>query len=275
MKRICFTGLTVALTCAAISSAMSAFPVTPASALCLKVIPGEVSSWEKRTFRFCNRAVLGTGGFTKVTGGGFLVAAGVVCYKVQQAVERSGWEDKECTKAKVGTGLFIKVVGGGKGEEEEGEETLGVRLLAEESYPVTFKSTSGATTFETAVKKTSITCTADTGSGEFENAVGGTISIDFTGCKSSGAACSSENASGEKDAKETILEASAKLSVVTILNAKKELVGGVATRWPTGTKVTCGLIKVQLRGSAVGLVSPINKETETATLDPTAWYYHR
>jgi len=146
-----------------------------------------------------------------------------------------------------------------------------IKVLPGETFPVTFKLTSGETKIETAgAKKAAITCTADTGTGEFENGGSGTETISYTGCKSSGAGCRSENAKGEKAAVETILATGAKLSVVNLKNAKKELEGGVVTTLPEAVKVVCGVIKVELRGSVLGLITPINKEvltTETAKLE--------
>jgi hypothetical protein len=144
-----------------------------------------------------------------------------------------------------------------------------IKSLAEETFPVTFTVTSGESKVET-VGKSAIVCTADTGSGEFENGASGTITVDFTGCKKEKVTCSSENAKGEKDPKETILEVNAQLSVVNLLNSKKELDGGVVQTLTEPMKVSCGGVKVELRGSVLGLVTPINKEiatTETAKVE--------
>ncbi|MFI4990797.1 MAG: S1 family peptidase [Solirubrobacterales bacterium] len=144
-----------------------------------------------------------------------------------------------------------------------------IKALPGEAFPVTFKVTSGETKIET-VGKSSIICTADEGSGEFGNGASGTISVDFTGCKTGKVACRSETAKGEKDPVETILEVNAKLSVINILNAKKELEGGVVKTLAEPIKVLCGAVKVEVRGSVVGLVTPINKEvltTETAKIE--------
>ncbi len=144
-----------------------------------------------------------------------------------------------------------------------------IKALSEETFPITFTFTSGETKFET-VGKLSVLCTADKGSGELENGASGTIMITLTGCKSAGIGCRSENAKGEKDAVETILETGAQLNVVNLLNTKKELAGGIVTTLPEPVKLLCGVVKGELRGSVLGLVTPINKEiltTETAKLE--------
>jgi hypothetical protein len=138
-----------------------------------------------------------------------------------------------------------------------------IKVLPGDTFPVTVEMKSGEAKFET-LAKTSMTCTSDVASGEFENGGAGVATITYTGCKSSGVGCRSENAKGEKDAVETILVTKAKLSVVNLKNTKKELAGGIVTTLPETIKALCGLVKDELRGSVLGLITPINKEVLTS-----------
>jgi hypothetical protein len=144
-----------------------------------------------------------------------------------------------------------------------------IKVLPGETFPLTVEMTSGETKFET-VGKASITCTADNGLGTLENGAAGTATFTFTGCKKEKVACRSENAKAEKDAVETILAPGTKLNVVNIKNAAKELEGGIVTTLVEPVKILCAVVKAELRGSVVGLVTPINKEvltTESAKVE--------
>ncbi len=141
-----------------------------------------------------------------------------------------------------------------------------IKALPGETFPITFKSTNVEAKVET-VGKRSILCKEGTSTGEFTSGGAGTASINLKGCRSGEVGCRSENPKGEKDAVETILETGVKLGVVSILNSKKELEGGVTASLPEAVKMLCGAVKAEIRGSSVGLFTPINKEvltTETA-----------
>jgi hypothetical protein len=95
-----------------IVSTGSATYAASASATCAKVIPGEVSSWNKKTFLLgCRERVNSTGKFTKIQGVGTEVGSGtgIVCYKVGSVGEESMWSDTGCTTLKIGKGEYIKV----------------------------------------------------------------------------------------------------------------------------------------------------------------------
>jgi hypothetical protein len=137
-----------------------------------------------------------------------------------------------------------------------------IKALPGDTFPVTFTSTSAEARIET-VGKQSILCKENTTTGEFANGGSGTSTINLKGCKLGAVGCRSEDVKGEKDAVETILETSVKLSVVNILSSKKELEGGIASALPEAVKLLCGVVKAEIRGSSVGLATPINKEVLT------------
>ncbi len=137
-----------------------------------------------------------------------------------------------------------------------------IKTLPGESLPITFKATSAETKIE-AVGKLSILCKEASTTGEFTNGNTGTETVSLKGCKNGEVGCRSENAKGEKDAVETILETGVKLSVINILNSKKELEGGIAASLPEPVKILCAVVKGEIRGSSVGLAMPINKEVLT------------
>jgi hypothetical protein len=150
----------------------------------------------------------------------------------------------------------------------------GILFLEKESAPVEFTGTSGAGELKTPAG--TIKCTANTDSGTIGTTGEthpnlGTATITFTGCKEKKVetllACSSENAKGEKDAKETIL-LKGDLHVVELLNAKNELEAGVAVILLETLLLNCGGGKVEVRGAAFGLVlASLTADVTAATLD--------
>jgi hypothetical protein len=133
-----------------------------------------------------------------------------------------------------------------------------VEPLKGEPFPVAFKAASGETKIET-VGKAAITCTADTALGEFETLTMGKAAFTLTGCKLEKVECRSENELGEKAPVETIL-ATGLLNVLGLLNAKEELEAGLSIGLLAPVKIVCGAAKGEIRGSALGAFTPLNKE---------------
>jgi hypothetical protein len=138
--------------------------------------------------------------------------------------------------------------------------TAGLLFLEKEAAPVTLEGTGGAT--ELKVGLNSIKCTAVKEAGTIGTAGEthpslGLLTSTLTGCKEnkgeSKLACSSENAKGEKDAKEAILVQNADAHVLELLSTSNELEPGVAEILSSTLLVTCGIGKVEVRGAAFGL----------------------
>ncbi|MFI4991823.1 MAG: hypothetical protein ACHQHO_13035 [Solirubrobacterales bacterium] len=137
-------------------------------------------------------------------------------------------------------------------------------LLPGGKFPVAFTSKSGATTWQTAAGA-AIKCTADTDSGEIENARLGKVTIDLTGCKQGALGCRSE-AGGVKDPVETILVKNADVHLTAERAAGNVLEGVVWVILLEVLKVDCGALLHEFRGALPGLITPINQFTTGAEL---------
>jgi hypothetical protein len=123
-------------------------------------------------------------------------------------------------------------------------------------FPTPFTSKSGKTTLET-VKKATITCTADKGSGEVTGPKTGTIKITFSGCEfvTIGVPCNTVGVPpGE------IVTAPLIMALGYINGPKKE----VGTDLSTATggplmEFSCGGLRVLVDGSVIGKITPVNK----------------
>jgi hypothetical protein len=123
-------------------------------------------------------------------------------------------------------------------------------------FPTPFTSKSGKTTLET-VKKATITCLADKGSGEVTGPKTGTTKITFTGCEfvTIGLACNTPGVPpGE------IVTAPLVMTLGYINGPKKE--AGIDLSTATGgplMEFTCGGLRVVVDGSVIGKITPVNK----------------
>jgi hypothetical protein len=251
MKRMSSMGLT--LTAVLVSMlASSALSVTPASAACRHVIPKEVSSWEKGLIFNCGTEVLGESGYTKIRGAGFLVAAGVVCFKVQNATELSGWEDRECKNGKKDKGKYIlvKTLWGTKEHLEEQE----ILPTPTEKEPLTF--TSEGKVSKLVSKSGTIECEKLTNEGSFTSAMTGTVTIDLTGCKSKEVKCNTEG-----DAAGVIL-AKYNSHLVAVASGE-ELNLAVALTLEKTLIIKCGVLKVEVKGTVIGQIDGSVSEAKT------------
>lgn len=181
MKRAGLLGCLIVAMLAALSTASA----VSASAACLRVKPGEVSKFSRRTLGLC-RGTAATGGFVKTEGAGVAVAGepGVECYRVETG-EPSGWQDANCTKAGVGVSGWVKVQQpvavkagphwGVEGEPLEGFESLFATNLLPES--------SGA--LKLAAETESVECAYASSIGTIVGGSPGqgTAAIALTGCK--------------------------------------------------------------------------------------------
>jgi hypothetical protein len=136
-------------------------------------------------------------------------------------------------------------------------------LLAALEKPIEVTTTSAVTKFKTAAG--TLTCqklsTLKFTFGE-KGSTHVTLSLDtdlhFTECKSEANGCRSENAKGEKDPPETILML-VDAHLVNLLNGEK-LEPGIALRILNSAlevgpiKLTCGVLKIELKGAPKGLV---------------------
>jgi hypothetical protein len=122
--------------------------------------------------------------------------------------------------------------------------------------PIPFTSKSGITTLET-VKKATITCKSDKGSGEVTGPKSGTIKITFAGCEfvTIGVVCNSTGVPpGE------IVTARLVMTLGYINGPKKEV--GVDLSTATGgplMEFSCGGLRVIVDGSVIGKITPVNK----------------
>jgi hypothetical protein len=122
-------------------------------------------------------------------------------------------------------------------------------------FPKPFTSKSKKSTFET-VKGTKVTCTVDTNAGEITGPKTGTVTVRFTGCRSSGLPCQSKGAAPEE-----IVTNVLSMTLGYISKAKKEV--GIDLSSPTGAPLVefeCAGFPVQIRGSVIGRITPVNKK---------------
>jgi hypothetical protein len=108
-----------------------------------------------------------------------------------------------------------------------------------------------------------IKCKKLTNKGEFTSARLGLVTLDFEGeCESKGAKCKAEG-----DASGTILLSKADIHLVAF-KISTVLRLGVAVTVPPATNlvITCGVIKTEVKGTAIGLASGITKDTKTKTV---------
>lgn len=141
-----------------------------------------------------------------------------------------------------------------------------ILLLPGAKFPVKFTGKGGTGVLETTAGK-KVTCTGDTESGELTSTTEGVITLDSTGCKEGKVACSSEATKGEKDPKETILLTNAGLGLVSVMNAAKELAVGLSITPAATLVLSCGLVKMEVKGATAGLISPFAKgDTESAVV---------
>lgn len=162
------------------------------------------------------------------------------------------------------------------------KEPSGLLFLPGQTGPVTFKGSSTTAEPLLKVEKDRVACTSLEFSGslgkeknELEHATLGSLTVTYTGCKETEkvSKCSSENAKGEKDPAETILqlEAGTDAHTVSLENAKGELAPGllVGLLSVEGKPLTlnCGLIKVEVLGSAFLEVKGAKEGTDVETVE--------
>jgi hypothetical protein len=233
-------GLTVALI---------ALNAAPASARCAKTANSTGYSMKRNTGdRKCEENLtLSVWEFLEVdlASGGKGIGLGKECAKVASP-HKGRWEEG-CTKE----------VGEAKGEWEKVISQPEALPLPGESFPVTLTLSGGSTTLET-VGGQSLTATGVKGSGELTNAIEGAVSFDFTGVKIGKTACTSAG-----DATETVLVVKAKLQVVDLMNASKITSSGVAITLPSAIGIKCGIVTVEVTGSVLGAVNPVEESAKT------------
>jgi len=127
------------------------------------------------------------------------------------------------------------------------------------------KAKSGSATLETASKE-KVTCTSSSNGGEIEGGNGSKkvtgIIVKFKGCKSSGFACSTSGAASEEIITNSL---SGELGYI---KAAEKTVG--LDLLPTGggefVEFNCagGIVKVKVKGSVIGQITPVNKKVTTA-----------
>jgi hypothetical protein len=169
---------------------------------------------------------------------------------------------KECAKAaKAKMGRYNEgcttEVGEGKGEFEEVASEPEAYVLSTESLPDTFTAKTGASRLET-VGGLALTGTGGSASGEFSNHTEGKVSLEFTGVKDGEVSCRTAGA-----AVGVVSVPEAKLQTVDVLNAEKETLWGVAITLPATVEITCGVVKVSVKGSVLGSISSPSEGTET------------
>ncbi len=118
-------------------------------------------------------------------------------------------------------------------------------------FPKPFGSKSGKAVLET-VKKATVTCAADTNTGQVTGPKAGTVVITFTGCAIPGARCSNTGTPGK------IVTNTLVLRLGYISKAKKE-VGVDLLNGNLIVEFACGGVVVQVKGSVIGRITPINK----------------
>jgi len=123
-------------------------------------------------------------------------------------------------------------------------------------FPTPFTSKSGKTTLET-VKKATITCATDKGSGEVTGPKTGVMRITLSGCEfvTLGLVCNSTGVPpGE------IVTATLIMTLGYINGPKKEV--GIDLSTATGgplMEFSCGALRVIVDGSVIGKITPVNK----------------
>jgi hypothetical protein len=112
-----------------------------------------------------------------------------------------------------------------------------------------YKSTSGKSTLENT-KSEKITCKEDTDEGETTGLSTSTSTVKFKGCESSGVSCKTSGASSGE------IVTSAK-GTLEWINEKEQEVGLLLeTEKKT---ITCLIIKKEVEGSVLGIMTPVNK----------------
>lgn len=129
------------------------------------------------------------------------------------------------------------------------------------NHSVAFTGTSGAGTLQT-VGGTKVTCTADDASGKLLNSTEDEAEVTFLGCKGPlGASCTS---SGQ--ATGVILTKTLKSELVNLVGGG---VGVLLTPKEAGglfAEFSCLGVGVKVKGSVVGVVTPVGVEQKTGTL---------
>lgn len=224
-------------------------------------------------------------GMQEATAEGILSAAAFECVPVAKKVGAQFFKtEEECRSSSFAGGegewerkatenvLFMPLKQPAVGAAEGPLEKLKLELLTNKNEPRKprlqnnkgeplakkfYTSTGGATTFET-VAGNAIKCSAETGKGEASTTNTGTASVTLTGCEGFSAKCMTAGAAvGE-------VRLSASYTIVFISEAE-EL--GYAVQFPEST-VECGVSTctkttaetVKLKGTAIGLATPVNKE---------------
>jgi hypothetical protein len=121
-------------------------------------------------------------------------------------------------------------------------------------FPKPFSSTSKTSILET-VGKTKVKCTADTNTGEVTGPSGGILTIRLTGCESKKFSCASPGAAPGEIVTHPLI---AMLGYVS--RVPKEV--GLDLSNPAGALLAefqCGNLLATIKGSAIGLITPINK----------------
>jgi hypothetical protein len=122
-----------------------------------------------------------------------------------------------------------------------------------------YTSKSGKATLETG-KNGAVICSASTDKGETTGVKTGVSTVTFTGCESTGIKCSSSGAkSGEIVSKATS-------QVVYELNSKKEKEAALLLVAEEATIKCSAFQTLKVKGSVLGLLSPINKLSKELTL---------
>jgi hypothetical protein len=129
-------------------------------------------------------------------------------------------------------------------------------------FPNKFTSTSLVSTLET-VGKNKVTCTADTNKGELTGPKTDLVTVTFTGCETSGIKCNSAGgAAGE-------IKTNQLASLLGYINAATKETGVDLSPAVAGANVAefeCAGIKIVVRGSVIGVITPLNKKTKAYTV---------
>jgi hypothetical protein len=265
MKRVSMLAMTLLTVALVMMLLMSVLAVSPASAVCRKVVNNEVSSWDKRSgfpFYACKESLPKVNNpknnFTKTTGNGSEVEPKVLCYRVERAAELSGYEDKECKKPKAGEGLYIRVVEGAK-EEEEGIEP-GLLPEPTKEKPVSFTDKSGKNVLETVGGK-KVECEKDTSTDEATSFKLGTFKVTFEGCKSEGFNCT-----GLSDTAGNI-SVEGEVHLWYGFLKKEETLHTAIVFLLKHVHFTCFIILILVLGCAAGSVKETNQSVNTLTVE--------
>jgi hypothetical protein len=151
--------------------------------------------------------------------------------------------------------LALSVIGAATAAAEFPE----ILPLPTPAAPLKFTSKGGVATL-TTTKGLTITCEDLTNKGEFTSARLGVVTIDFLGaCSSEGIKCKTAG-----DETGTILTPAADIHLVDAKKGTELRLDTVVT--PKPFTISCGVVKSEIRGAAIGLGEKVTSLVKTSTL---------